>query len=148
MSYKKASYLALSLLVLLAMAYLWSATELRDPRSRGSIGPGYFPIILGVLLILLCVLSFVQTMRRDTDQTISIPNLDYVVVTIAATSMLMVLWSYLGIFYPLVFVFVAGLMILFQPSANLRRLVIILVTSLAVTLAVFFLFDQVMSVRF
>ena len=148
MSYKKASYVALSLLILLGGLYLWSATGLRDPQTRGAIGPGYFPIILGVLLILLCVISLIQTILSDADHLITIPNLGYVVAAIAATAVFLTLWITLGTFYPLVYVFVAGLMILFQPSSNLRRYAIILVTSLAVTLAVFGLFDQVMNVRF
>lgn len=148
MSYKKASYIALSLLVLMAGVYLWSATGLRDPRTRGSIGPGYFPVILGVLLIFLCGVSFVQTLRRTTDETLNIPNLGYVLAAIGATAAFMLIWAILGVFYPLVLVFVASLMALFQPSSTPRRLAIILVTSLVVTLAVFGLFDQVMGVRF
>lgn len=148
MSYKKASCVALTLIILLAAAYLWTATGLRDPRTRGSIGPGYFPVILGVLLIFLCGLSLVQTMRRATDEQLSIPNLGYVLAAIGATAAFMITWRTLGVFYPLVFVFITGLMILFQPSASPRRYLIIFVTSLVATLAVFGLFDQVMGVRF
>lgn len=148
MSYKKASYIALTLLALLAVMYLWAATGLRDPRTRGSIGPAYFPVILGVLLILLCFLSLVQTMRRATDETLSIPNIGYLLATIGATAAFMITWRVLGVFYPLVFILVTGLMVLFQPSASPRRFVTIFATSLVTTFAVFGLFDQVMGVRF
>lgn len=148
MSYKKASYFALAFLILLAAGYLWTASGFRDPRTRGSIGPGYFPVILSVLLILLCGLSFVQTLRRTEDETLTIPNLGYVLMAIGAIATFITLWTFLGVFYPLVYIFVVGLMLLFQPSAELRRLVVILVTSLVVTFMIYGLFDLVMGVRF
>lgn len=148
MSYKKASYFALAFLVLLAAGYLWTASGLRDPRTRGSIGPGYFPIILGVLLIFLCGLSFAQTLRRPEDETLTIPNLGYVLAGIGAVSVFITLWIFLSVFYPLVYIFVAGLMLLFQPSFELRRLAVILVTSFLVTFMIYGLFDLVMGVRF
>ncbi|WP_439524927.1 tripartite tricarboxylate transporter TctB family protein [Marivita sp.] len=148
MSYKKASYFALAFLVLLAAGYLWTASGLRDPRTRGSIGPGYFPFILSVLLIFLCGLSFVQTLRRPEDETLTVPNLGYVLAGIGAIAAFITLWAFLSVFYPLVYIFVAGLMLLFQPNFELRRLAIILVTSLVLTFMIYGLFELVMGVRF
>lgn len=148
MSYKKASYFALAFLVLLAAGYLWTASGLRDPRTRGSIGPGYFPVILSVLLIFLCGLSFVQTLRRSENETLTIPNFWYVLAALGATAAFITLWTVLSVFYPLVFVFVAGLMLLFQPNLELRRLAVILVTALFLTFMIYGLFELVMGVRF
>lgn len=148
MGYKRASYLVLSLLLLLGVAYLWSATAIRDPGTRGSIGPGYFPVILGVLLIVLCIIALIQTLHRQSDQPVTIPNLGYVLTGLAATVAFLILWGTFGAFYPLAFLFVAGLMTVFKPLGNWRQYALILVASLCLTLAVYGLFGQIMHVRF
>lgn len=148
MSYKKASRIVLALLVLLAGAYFWSAIGLRDPRTRGAIGPGYFPVMLSVLLLVLCAISFVQTLRRTEDHQITIPNARLVALTLAASGLFLVAWRYLDGFYALVFLFVAGLVTLFSPRRSLRQHAINLTLALVLTLCVWGLFGHIMQVRF
>jgi len=148
MSYRKATYLVLGLLVLLSGAYFWTAIGLRDPRTRGSIGPGYFPVILSVLLVVLCLISFVQTWRRTDDKTITIPNLGLVAACIGLTALFLVAWGFLGGFYVLSFVFVVVLMTLFAPGQGWRKHAVNIGAALVLSAAIYGLFGYVMQVRF
>ncbi len=148
MSYKKATYLVLGLLVALAALYFWTAINLRDPRTRGTIGPGYFPVILSVLLVVLCAISFVQTWRSSEDKVITIPNLGLVSACIGLTALFLVAWRMVDGFYALSFAFVLVLMTLFAPGRGLRQLAVNTAAALVLTGAIYGLFGYVMQVRF
>ena len=148
MSYKKASYIALGLLALLAVLYLWSTVGLRDPSTRGSIGPRYFPVILGILLLILCAISFVQTWRREDGDPVSIPNFGLVITSIVATALFLIAWLYVETFYLLVFVFTAALFSIFAPIGGWLQYTINFGLALILTLSIYGLFGLVMQVRF
>ena len=148
MSYRTASYLALGLLVVLAAGYVWLASDLSDPRSRSPIGPGYFPVALGLLLIVLCGISAVQTARRTGRDPITVPNPGMVTLGLAATAAFLAAWHWLGAFHVTVFVFSGLLVAAFAPRRGVREMALALGLAAVLTLAIWALFGQVMQVRF
>lgn len=148
MSYRTASYLALTLLVTLAAGYIWLASDLSDPRSRSPIGPGYFPVTLGVLLIVLCGISAVQTARRTEHAAITVPNPGMVILGLATTAAFLSAWYWWDVFYATVFVFSGILTAAFAPRRGVREMVLALGLAAVLTLAIWALFGQVMQVRF
>lgn len=148
MGYKKATYLTLAVLTLLAGAYFWATIELRDPGTRGSIGPGYFPVILSVLLVILCAISFVQTLRSEEDRVIRIPNLGFVAAALVLVGLFLTAWHFLDAFYAVAFAFVAALMTLFSPRGGVRQHAFNLTLALVLIAGVYGLFGFIMQVRF
>lgn len=147
MSYKKATFIALTLLCLVGLGYLWLALGFQDNRNRNSIGPGYFPISLSVTLLVLCAVSFVQTAGRD-DRTISIPNLKMIVAGLVMTFFFILAWKYLDQFYAAVFGFVSILFTIFSQGSGRRTVIIHLAISAALTLFIYLLFGLLIGVRF
>lgn len=148
MRYRTASYLALALLVALSAGYIWLASDLSDARSRSPIGPGYFPLALGVLLIILCGISAVQTARRTGRDPITVPNLGTVILGLAATAAFLAAWRWWDAFYATVFVFSVILIAAFAPRRGVREMALALGLAAVLTLAIWALFGQVMQVRF
>lgn len=64
MNKKTATYIMLSALAILAVIYLLSAGNKSQLSSTTSVSPGFFPTILGVALIILCIISFIQTKAK------------------------------------------------------------------------------------
>lgn len=147
MSYKRATFLALTLLCLVGLGYLWLALGFQDNRNRNSIGPGYFPISLSVSLLVLCAISFVQTAGRD-DRTISIPNLKLIAAGLLVTLIFILAWKYLEQFYAAVFGFVFILFTIFSQERGGRKVCIHLAVAATLTLFIFLLFGLLIGVRF
>lgn len=148
MSYRTASFLVLSFLAALGAVYIWFATGLTDSRNRASIGPAYFPIGLGILLLVLCALSAVQTVRRTDRPDLTLPNAGFVGLAIVATGTFLVAWRYLDSFYALTFVFAAGLMVAFAPKRDPKRVALYLGLAAVLTAVIYGLFGVIMQVRF
>ena len=147
MSYKKATYLSLALMIVLAAFYYWAALDFQDNRNRNSVGPGYFPMILSVVLIILCIISWIQTIRKP-DYKINIPNLRVIGLSLLAIALFLISWFFINLFYISCFVFLLVLSILYNPGLNRKSLVINLSTSLAITVFIYILFGLIIQVRF
>jgi hypothetical protein len=56
-------------ILLLAGGYTWIAfAELALLSSAGRLGPGFFPRIIGVALVVLCAWSLVEALKRRTPE--------------------------------------------------------------------------------
>lgn len=147
MSYNKATYAFLALLLLLAAGYGWQALSFEDLRNRNSVGPGYFPLILAVALTILVVISTLQT-RARADRRINIPNPWLIVATLVLSASFLLAWAALDLFYLPCFVFVLALFVLYDPRRTFRQLAFKVVLTGAVTGFIYLLFDLLIQVRF
>ncbi len=148
MSAKKGTYAALICLFVLGAGYVYSAVKLGGTSST-TLGPGYFPIILGGALMILCAISGIQNYRKQ-DKKIAIPNLKVIWITIAAMSVFFLAWYYVGLFYVFTFLFLVFLLTLYNPPKGSGMKVILKNSgvALAVLLFIYLVFDLVLSARF
>ena len=147
MSYKKATYITLFLMLIMTACYYWLALDFQDNRNRNSIGPGYFPIILSVTLTILCIISGLQTAKKQ-DQVLRIPNIKLIAMSLLATAIFLVSWFYFGFFYISSFVFLVILFMLFNPGIKKTPLLINVSIPLAITAFIYILFGLIIKVRF
>jgi hypothetical protein len=146
-SYKKATYVFLAAMIVLAGFYFRDALAFQDNRFRGSIGPGYFPIGLAVTLLVLCVISMAQT-AASADRQIDLPNLGYVGGAVALTAAFLFAWSLAGYFYLLCFIYLVALLTLFADKRGLRQVAVNVAVAAVVTSGVYGLFGLVIEARF
>ena len=119
-------------------------------RRRGSVpGPGFFPIICGVLMIMfggvLVLKSLLQKESVDyfkmTDEIRSNTKIAFLVFS--GLIVFMILWKLTNLFIPLVFVLAVYLNLLFK-----RSWIFTLIFSIILTAFIYFLFVRGFSVTF
>ena len=119
-------------------------------RKRGNIpGPGFFPIICGVLMIMfggvLVLKSLLQKESVDyfkmTDEIRSNTKIAFLVFS--GLIVFMILWKLTNLFIPLVFIFAVYLNLLFK-----RSWIFTLIFSIIITAFIYFLFVRGFSVTF
>ena len=147
MSYKTSTYIVLSLLFVLAIAYGWQGLSFQDMRNRNSVGPGYFPIALAVALAVLCIAGAVRNQMQE-NRHVEIPNLGLILATLAITAAFLVGWAMLGLFYAFAFAFVFVLFVLYERDRSAKRVAIRFALAAGVTLFIYLLFGQLIQVRF
>src|SRR5690625_7810228 len=101
MSSKKVNYMFLFVLIILGIGYFLSAMNLENsPMSQGAglAGPGKFPMFLAISLIVLCLISLFQVSRKE-DKKITVPNLKFVLFTLAMITIFYLSWFFIGLFY-------------------------------------------------
>ena len=101
-SYKKANLFALVLLILMSVGMLYFTKDIKTQLGSGSLfinGPKFYPILLAVLMIVFCVISIVDTLKKP-DKTVEFSNVQKAIVTSLVTLVWIVLWQYNGHFYP------------------------------------------------
>lgn len=149
MSQKKATYLSLILMILIALFFLNESLKLMQTAGADAIGPGYLPFWLSIILIILCGISFVKTRMKEKEEKVSIPNLKY----IAATAVIIVLfcfsWSQFGLFYVHCFVVLTLLYALYRLSLGWtgRNIALILVVATGFTGFVYVLFEIIFKIE-
>lgn len=148
MSAKTGTYIALIALFMLGAVYVYSASQLGGTNSA-TVGPGYFPTILGVTLMILCVVSGIQNFRKQ-DRKIAIPNLRLIWLTVALMAAFFLAWQFIGFFYVLTFLFFMILFTVYRPPKE--HIVRTLLTNAAVALVllafIYVVFDLVLKTRF
>lgn len=144
MNSKKLTYLFLLAFVVVGVVYFNQANKF----TNGNIDAGYFPRIISAILIVLCIISFIQTIK-EKEYRINIENIRYVVLTILLTILYFVLWNMIGFFYPLTFLFMLSLFILYKPKPIFNRgFISCCVMSLFMTVFIYIVFEKVMMVQF
>jgi len=83
-SYKKATYATLLLFILLGLGYLKMAGDIVVNRTD-TMGPHYFPTLLGIALIVLCLISWIQTARKQEDGEVRLSNLKFILWSIVVS---------------------------------------------------------------
>lgn len=145
MSFNKATYATLITLVLLAVFYFMYANSLSTQQSTGTIGASYFPKLLSTALIILCIISFFQTLKKE-DTKISLPNLGITLTVIAITVLYLISWNFLGFFYINTFLYLLILFILLKRSK--KHIWLFLITALVMNLFIYFLFERLLYIKF
>nr|WP_309098405.1 tripartite tricarboxylate transporter TctB family protein [Fredinandcohnia onubensis] len=148
MTIKQSSYLVLLLLIVVGVVYIKTAID-QNGGSISDIGAGFFPIILGSLLIILCVVSFIQNALKTNDKKLDLPNLPLILITIGISALFIISWNWFGYFYISLVVYLLALMTVFykEELRNKSRLLKNILLSLFITGLIYFVFDYLLGLR-
>ncbi len=131
---RRVDQVASLIVLLIASVYLFEASRLPVWKDT-TFGSGLFPLILGVVLVLVSIASLLKATAAPPGgraleivlpRGISIRNLAYVLGALAAY---VVALEYLG-FLVVTFLFLLGLFVAFEPKKKLWGLVLALVITL------------------
>jgi len=149
MSSRLANLMMYAVLIAIAAGVIWQVHGLPNPFG-GSIGSGGFPTLMAVAAIILCALGAIRTALGPAGPRIDIPGLGKIVVTTLAMVALFGLWQLVGYFFPLAFVFLAGMLCFYAADRGLTpRLVLLNIAGSAVVIVLIKLFfTYVLYVRF
>lgn len=103
-----------------------------------------FPLLLGVLLVALCLLELVNSIRRrdpEEDAVMALPNLGKILGTVALTALFIVAWWWTRQFYLVGVVFFFALVMLYAPQRNARAAMIAAAVSVGFMVALYLIFS-------
>lgn len=125
MTQKNAAYLALAILILAGIGYLYQTSLIAARLPAGLTGPVQFPTALGIALIGLCLIELWREFRRvpeADEEPMRVPNAGKLAITIGLVALYFYLWSRFGQFYPLTYAFFLGLLVTYRRDRSPRAL--------------------------
>lgn len=122
MSYKKLSVALLTFFAATGAAMIYFATKLKVQRGAMFVnGSQFFPMLLGGLIVLFCICSVIDTLRKPEDEVVTVPKFGNIAISLGLTILWTALWQYVGYFYVVSFVFVALFIYIFNPAPHSPR---------------------------
>lgn len=150
MATRHANWLFLAGFILVGTFYLYDSFVLAATNPAAGFGPVQFPIVLGVMLIVLSLAEFYVSVRKrdaEDDALLKVPNADKLLMTILLTGLYFTVWSITGHFYPTTAGFFFILVMLYQPNRTLRTAATVAVVSALFTAALYLVFGLAFSVQ-
>lgn len=149
MSAKNGTYISLGFLLILGILYGYSAMKLPDLANQNTISDSYFPMLLSISLVVLCLISFIKTFLQKNDKKVDLSNLKMIVFTIIITALYILIWNLIGFFYLLTFFYILTLLAIYRWQLDHKKKVMIfnVIIALGTTVFVYYVFGQLMSVR-
>ena len=148
MSYKKATYVSLVLIIGIALLFIFSSSELAKLQPNQPVSPATFPRIVSGLIIIVSIVSFFTTFRKE-DEKVELLNFKYVMMTIIACGVFLILWQLFDLFYVFTFALLTFLFYMYSDSENKRRrLFVSVVAAFVVVLLTYLVFYKLLGVFF
>ena len=150
MTYKFAAFVALTLILLLGVGYLYYTYLIGVGLPAGQYGPIHFPVGLGLILIVLCLVEMVREYRRvpePDEERLTIPNAGKLAATIGLTAAYFFVWSWLDQFYPTTFAFFLSLLLVYRGEYDLRTVALMAGFAGAFTLLLYLVFQLAFGIR-
>lgn len=153
MNRKLGESIALAVLLVFGISYTVTAINIPNSNVNTSIPPGYFPTMLGFILILLGIPTLIVSVReiKNCEEKIVIPNARLLLLTLVAITAYLVMWKYIHIFYPATFVFMVFLFFLYcrkEDRYNKKIIITNFVLSFVFTSVIYLLFNILLNIRF
>lgn len=138
--------------VLLCLDSVYFYTAMTARKYKGAVvGPFDFSKYLAIAFAVFCVMIIVNTLRdKGENEKLTIDNFGLVVFTVAATALLLLLWSAFGMFYLWAFLYVASLLFVFTWKSGLldkKNAVFCFALAAATILIVYLLFKVMMKIN-
>jgi hypothetical protein len=147
MNSKKASLIALALIMILGFVYLKYAIDM-GYGDTSTPGAGFFPILLVCLLMILCIVSLVQTAMRTDDKKIDLPNIKLILITVLISFLFILSWVGFGYFYISLFAYLLALMTVYYfDEMNKKRFGKNVIITLMITVLLFVVFDYLLALN-
>lgn len=142
-SSKKANLCILMSLILISIGMLYFTKDIKTQLGSGSLfinGPKFYPILLSSLMILFCVISIIDTLKKP-DKILEFPNAQKAIITSVVTVIWIALWQSYGYFYLLSFIAMAFLMFYLNPApSGMKKLCSSLAYDAAITASLYLIF--------
>lgn len=152
MSKNIATFSTFIIMILIAGTYYFMADKVQGFSQGGlTLGPGAFPKILAVILIILSVIGIIQQVtNKKEDVKLNLSGIGLVFVTVGLLILYFISWIYLGYFYINTFLFMFILMTILSLKIKLplkKILYVNLPVTIVVLLIVYVLFDVLLRTR-
>ena len=150
MTQKRAAYLALGILNMVGVGYLYQTYLIAARLPAGFTGPVQFPLALGVALIALSAFEIFREFRRTPEPDeplLQVPNAGKLGITIGLIAAYFYLWSRFGLFYPLTFAFFLGMLVTYNKGQSSRSLALLVAVSAAFILFLYLVFQFAFGIR-
>lgn len=150
MSFKKASVIILSLLLLLSGGGIWLATKINTRGVESFVGgPQFYPMMLLGLVIIFCVWDMAVTLKEKDGRRLAIPEIKRVIISILLVAVWIALWKYAVGFYPASIIMVFIMLCYLSPEkGRAKKLKIAAITDLILMGSVYIIFSVLFTVRF
>ena len=101
MNFRRASLCALTVTLFLGIMFFLFSFQLPLTAPKLYIGPGYYPRVLSVLLIVASLAGLYTNYRKkeNIDMRIDLPNLRYFFLVLAMAVLIAVVWHFTERFY-------------------------------------------------
>ena len=149
MNYKKATYIVNTILILVAAYGLFMIRNFSSPVVRAIVGPGYYPTLLCVALIVTLIISLVKTFRSKDNRIVELPKIKNALLVIVVFVAFLVFWRTTRQFYIVSFISMGVLLHFLNPQSNsVGKVIKSVFISLAMQVFVYFIFEKLMYFRF
>jgi putative tricarboxylic transport membrane protein len=151
MSSKIVNSVALLLLLILGICYWLSANTIGNTGiiNDNTIGPGLYPKLLAIMLVILCLISFIQTLLKKENVKVYFPNFKMLLFTMFLTGLFLISWYFIGFFYIQLFVYMTILFTVYRYEEFTKRLLFMnAVISLGFSLTIYIIFDIFLKINF
>lgn len=146
MSKNKSITISLLFIMVLGIVVLYMAYQLPASLDDKTFGSGFFPKILAITLILLCVINLIQT-RFARDEKIEFPGLKKIGITIASIALFYVSWTYIGLFYLNSFILIFGLSTYYGDNRSKSALITNAVVTSLTVIFLYFIFGYLLKLN-
>jgi hypothetical protein len=148
LNYKIATYVSLVLMSGLALVFYFTSSELAALQPNQPISPATFPRLVSILLVITCIISFFTTMKKENEE-VDLVNFRFVIYTLIALILFVMVWQLAGYFYPLSFVFLTALLYIYSDQENnVKKLLKSMLISVIVVLLTYLVFGMLLGVIF
>ncbi len=148
MSSKVANYVALAFLLGLGCLYLYLTSQIASGQQKTTLGPSYFPNLLGVVLIVLCLVAAVREMKAERE-SLPVPRLPQVALTVLCLGVYFFAWERLVLFYLITPLFILALFAAYgRLRWSVRSMAVNLAIALGFTAVIYASFGLVLGLQF
>lgn len=148
MNYKVATYISLSVLMIINVIYFLRTLSLNI--FEDGFGPGFYPLILSVLLFIFLMISFIKTYLKDNSNLTKfnlIKSIKKITPIVFIIVLFFILWTYIGYFYILSLFLLISLLFITKPSViyNKKELFVNLTVFAVYVVVIYVVFDKLLS---
>jgi len=149
LNYKIATYIVNTILILVAASGLYMIYNFEPPVIRLTIGPGYYPALLCVALIIMSTISLIKTFKSHDNRVIELPKMKTPLLVMVVFVAFLVFWKITKQFYIVSFVSIGILLYFLNPQPNsIGKLAKAVIISLCIQVFVYLVFQRLMYFRF
>lgn len=150
MSKKKLDISILLVIILMGIYYIYTAVKANEGTTEGELGSGFFPIILGITLIIFCLISILKWLKK-TDEVINFDGTKKILLTIGIIIVYFLAWQFIGYFYILTFILLFGLFTFYRWPVAMKKtrfITVNLLVSFVLMAFVYLVFNNLMYIDF
>lgn len=144
MNSKLLNLIMILFILVIGISYMRSASVL-GIGTTDNIGAGFYPFLLADVLLILTIISLIQTIRKKGNERIEFPNSKLILFTIGVIALFILSWSLIGFFYINLFFFFLILYSVYSERLKKQFIFKNSILSLMITISVFIIFNWVLK---